>query len=51
MLGNVPAERLRIIEGIAARATRMAGREAPLPAADLVRAFYHGVSEEDLAAR
>ena len=51
MLGNVPAERLRMIEGIASRATRTSGREAPLPAADLVRAYYHGVSEEDLAAR
>jgi glutamate dehydrogenase len=51
MLGNVPAERLRIIEGIAACAARIAKRELPVSAADLVRAYYHGVAEEDLAQR
>jgi len=51
MLGNVPAERLRIIEGIAARAARSAKRQLPVSPADLVRAYYHGVAEEDLAQR
>ncbi len=51
MLGNVPAERLRIIEEIAARASRIAKRQLPIPAADLVRAYYHGVAEEDLGMR
>jgi len=51
MLGKVPAERIRIIERIAARAARLAGRGASLPAAGLARAYYHGVAEEDLAAR
>ena len=51
MLGNVPAERLRIIEGIAARAARVAGKRFPVDPADLVRAYYHGVAEEDLAPR
>ena len=51
MLGKVPAERIRIIEGVAARAAKLAGRGAPLPAAELVRAYYHGVAEEDLAER
>ena len=50
MLGNVPAERLRIIEGIAARAARLAKRKLPVSPADLVRAYYHGVAEEDLAS-
>ena len=47
MLGNVPAERLRIIEGIAARARGQCRRKAPLAVDDLVRAYYHGVAEED----
>jgi len=51
MLGNVPAERLKIIEGIAARATRSAKRGLPVSPADLVRAYYHGVAEEDLGLR
>jgi len=51
MLGNVPAERLRIIEGIAARAARLTKRKLPVSPADLVRAYYHGVAEEDLARR
>ena len=51
MPGHVPAQRLRIIEGIAARAVKTAGRELPVPVDDLVRAYYHGVAEEDLAAR
>ena len=51
MLGNVPTARLKIIEGIAARAGRLAPRKAPVDARDLVRAYYHGVSESDLATR
>jgi len=50
MLGNVPAERLRIIEGIAARARGQCRRKAPLAVDDLVRAYYHGVAEQDLSA-
>ncbi len=49
MLGNVPAERLRIIEGIAAHARRQSRRKARLAVDDLVRAYYHGVAEEDLS--
>ncbi len=51
MLGNVPAERLKIIEGIAARAGKLAKRSIPVDAGDLARAYYHGVSETDLATR
>jgi glutamate dehydrogenase len=51
MLGNVPAERLKIIEGIAARAARTAKGRLPVSPADLVRAYYHGVAEEDLGVR
>jgi glutamate dehydrogenase len=51
MLGNVPAERLKIIEGIAARAGKLAKRSSPVDAGDLARAYYHGVSETDLATR
>ncbi|MGH8221083.1 MAG: NAD-glutamate dehydrogenase [Steroidobacteraceae bacterium] len=52
MTQNVPAERLRLIEKIIAAARRAAkrGRLAPL-AEDFLRAYYHGVAEEDLAAR
>ena len=52
MTQNVPAERLRLIEKIVAAARRAAQprRLGPL-AEDFLRAYYHGVAEEDLAAR
>ncbi|HEY2589980.1 MAG TPA: hypothetical protein VGI35_00205, partial [Steroidobacteraceae bacterium] len=52
MTQNVPAERLRLIEKIVAAARRAAKprRLAPL-AEQFLRAYYHGVAEEDLAAR
>jgi glutamate dehydrogenase len=51
MLGKVPAARLALIERIVDRATRrrMSVR-APL-AASFLRAYYHGVAEEDLRER
>jgi len=49
MLGNVPNARLKIIEGIAARAGKLAARKTAVDVRDLVRAYYHGVSESDLA--
>jgi glutamate dehydrogenase len=52
MSQNVPAERLRLIEKIVAAARRAAAprRLAPL-AEEFLRAYFHGVAEEDLAAR
>src|SRR5215469_16477437 len=52
MTQNVPAKRLRLIEKIvvAARRASKSRRLAPLTE-DFLRAYYHGVAEEDLAAR
>src|SRR5690348_3933157 len=52
MTQHVPAERLRLIEKIVAAARRASRRQrlAP-PAEEFLRAYYHGVAEEDLAAR
>ncbi|MGH8148755.1 MAG: hypothetical protein ACRETB_02085, partial [Steroidobacteraceae bacterium] len=48
MTGEIPTARARLIERIVAAARR--GRLTPLEAGFL-RAYYHGVAEEDLAAR
>ncbi|MGQ0430416.1 MAG: NAD-glutamate dehydrogenase [Gammaproteobacteria bacterium] len=48
MLGRIPAARQAIIDRIAARASRAAGRRSPVPPVRLVRCFYNGVSELDL---
>jgi glutamate dehydrogenase len=48
MLGRIPAARQAIIERIAAAARRRGRRGAPVSPANLVRFFYHGVSELDL---
>ena len=51
MLGKVPSARLALIERIVDRAARRPkGVRAPL-AASFIRAYYHGVAEEDLRAR
>ncbi len=51
MLGKVPAARLALIERIVKHASRRrASVRAPL-AASFIRAYYHGVAEEDLRER
>ena len=52
MSQNVPAERLRLIEKIvaAARGAAKPRRLTPL-AEEFLRAYYHGVAEQDLAVR
>ncbi len=51
MSGNIPAARLTLIEGIVARAARIAGKRAPAYQDAFIRAYFHGVAEEELAAR
>ncbi|MGH8228185.1 MAG: NAD-glutamate dehydrogenase, partial [Steroidobacteraceae bacterium] len=46
--GSIPAARRKLIERIVAEARRL---ERGALAARLLRAYYHGVAEEDLAAR
>src|SRR5882672_11968281 len=51
MLGKVPAQRLALIERIVKLASRRRTQvRAPL-AASFIRAYYHGVAEEDLRER
>ena len=50
VLGEVPARRLRLIERIVEAARRTAGKR-PATYERFLRAYYHGVAEEDLAAR
>ncbi len=51
MLGKVPAARLALIERIVKHASRR-GTSARAPLAEtFLRAYYHGVAEEDLRAR
>jgi len=51
MLGKVPATRLALIERIVKHASRRkTAMRAPL-AAQFIRAYYHGVAEEDLRER
>ncbi len=49
MHGHIPAARAALIERIAARAERLRTERPPVAPAALVRAYYHGVAEEDLA--
>jgi glutamate dehydrogenase len=49
MHGKIPAARVALIERIAERARRLRIRRLPVAADELVRAYYHGVAEEDLA--
>jgi glutamate dehydrogenase len=48
MHGKIPAARLELIERIAARARK---QRTPVNAKQFIHAYYHGVSEEDLAER
>ena len=48
MHGRIPAARLELIEKIAARARK---QRTPVNAKQFIHAYYHGVSEEDLAER
>jgi glutamate dehydrogenase len=50
MHGHIPAARVALIERIAARAGRLKTARSAVSPAALVRAYYHGVAEEDLAA-
>jgi len=50
MHGNVPAARLALIDRISASARRLRAKRLPVALDQLVRAYYHGVAEEDLAA-
>jgi glutamate dehydrogenase len=49
MQGKIPAARVALIARIAERARRLRVRGLPVAADGLVRAYYHGVAEEDLA--
>jgi glutamate dehydrogenase len=52
MSTDIPGGRLRLIERIVRAARHPArGRRLPSPTEDFLRAYYHGVAEEDLAAR
>jgi glutamate dehydrogenase len=51
MLGKVPAARLALIERIVRLASRRRTRSPAGLAARFIRAYYHGVAEEDLRAR
>ncbi len=48
MHGKIPAARLELIDKIAARARK---HRTPVNTRRFINAYYHGVSEEDLAAR
>ena len=51
MLGRIPAARQAIIDRVAAAARRAGRKRLPVAADQLVRYFYHGVSELDLVQR
>ena len=52
MSTDIPGARLRLIERIVRAAHRPGhGRRLPSPTEEFLRAYYHGVAEEDLAAR
>ncbi len=51
MSGNIPAARLALIEGVAARARKLLGKDAPAYLAPFIRAYYHGVAEQEMAER
>ena len=48
MHGKIPAARLELIEKISARARK---QRTPIGVRQFIHAYYHGVSEEDLAER
>jgi glutamate dehydrogenase len=51
MLGEVPATRLKLIEGIVAAAHGVSGKRLPAGAENFLRGYYRGVAEEDLKER
>ena len=54
MVHTVPRERLALIEEIVRADRRLRGRDGtanPPPGAAMIRGYFHGVAEQDLAAR